>query len=331
MAPDSFRNPVADGYFADPFVLRDGDTWYAYGTGRSGDAAASDAGDPVFEARRSVDLVHWTTLGCVLEPPDLPPPADPGEHREYWAPEIAQIDGRWYLYYSTGIEDRDHRLRVAAADTPGGPFRDLGRDLAPAERFAIDPHPFRDTDGSWYLYYARDLLQGDRVGTSIAVDRLVAPDRLAGRPSSALPPNADWQIFRRGRAMYGQVYDWHTLEGPFVRRRHGRYWMLFSGGAWTDAGYGVSWAVADDPGGPVVPAPGDGAALLRTAPSLVGPGHCSVVEGPDGRDWVAYHAWDEALTARRMCLDPIDWTPDGPRMTGPTSAPQPVPAATAGR
>ena len=325
MTVETFRNPIADGYFADPFVLRIGDTWFAYGTGRYGDAPAVESGDRVFEARMSRDLVHWEPLGCVLDPPDLPPPDDPAEHREFWAPEVALIDGRLHLYYSTGIEDRGHQLRVAVASRPGGPFRDLGVILTPDERFAIDPHPFLDDDGTRYLYYARDLLEGDRPGTSIAVDRLLAPDRLAGTPSQALPPSADWQLYRRARPMYGSVYDWHTLEGPFVVRRLDRYWMLFSGGAWTDASYGVSWAVADTPLGPFTEAPTDGAALLRTVPGAVGPGHCSVVEGPDGRDWVAYHAWDDGGTARRMCLDPIEWTPDGPRMTGPTVGPQAVP------
>lgn len=322
----TFTNPVADGYFADPFVLRFGETWYAYGTGYQGDAAAVDDHNRVFEARRSRDLVHWETLGCVLEPPDgLPEPERPGEHREFWAPEVVQIDRRWAMYYSTGIEDRDHRLRVALADRPEGPFIDAGVELAPGERFAIDADPFQDDDGTWYLYYARDMLEGERVGTSIAVDRLVSPTRLAGEPRAVLPPSADWQLYRRARPMYGSVYDWHTLEGPFVRKRHGRYWMLFSGGAWTDNTYAVSWAVSETPVGPFTEATGDGASLLRTVPGLVGPGHCSVVEGPDGGDWLVYHAWDEALTARRLCLDRIEWTSEGPRTDGPTAGPQPVP------
>src|SRR4051794_9419090 len=246
MAGDTFTNPVAEGYFADPFVLRQDDRWYAYGTGPSGGAAVAERGR-VFEIRRSTDLVDWETLGYALRTPDLPEPRDPSEHREFWAPELAWIDGRLYLYYSTGIRDRDHHIRVAVADAPDGLFEDLGVDLTPRERFAIDADPFRDDDGQWYLYYARDLLDGARVGTSIAVDRLVAPDRLGGDPVAVLPPSAAWQLYQRARPMYGQVYDWHTLEGPFVRKRLGRYWMLFSGGAWTNDSYAVAWAVADSP------------------------------------------------------------------------------------
>ncbi|HET7830763.1 MAG TPA: glycoside hydrolase family 43 protein [Candidatus Limnocylindrales bacterium] len=324
----TITNPVAEGYFADPFVMRAGDAWYAYGTGPEGDAA-DVVHDGAFEVRRSDDFVTWRRLGFALRTPDLPPPEVPGEHRKWWAPEVAELDGRWYLYYSTGIEDRGHRIRVAVADAPDGPFDDLGLELTPDERFAIDPHPFVDDDGARYLFYARDLLEGERVGTSIAVDRLVTPTRLAGSPVPVLPPSADWQLYRRGRPMYGSVYDWHTLEGPFVRKRLGRYWLLYSGGAWTGDTYAVSWASADRPLGPWTDAGPAIPPLLRSTADLVGPGHCSVVEGPDGGDWLAYHAWDPALTARRMCLDRIEWTEDGPRTEGPTVSPQVIDRGTA--
>jgi GH43 family beta-xylosidase len=171
------------------------------------------------------------------------------------------------------------------------------------------------------------VLDGTRVGTSIAVDRLVEMDRLAGQPMPVLLATADWQLFRTQREMYGAVYDWHTLEGPFVVKRQGRYWCLYSGGAWTNATYGVSYGVADAPLGPFrEPQAAEGPALLRSRPGeLEGPGHNSVVRGPDGEDYLVYHAWDPAHTSRRMCIDRLEWTADGPRTGGPTAAPQPVP------
>ena len=323
MQPLRLSNPVAEGYFADPFVLRADGAWYAYGTGRD-DGGPDRAPGFAFEVRRSEDFVTWRAVGHALRTPELPRPSDRAAHRTWWAPEVHAWDGRLYLYYSTGIEDRDHQIRVATAEAPEGPFEDLGVVLTPHERFAIDPHPFVDEDGGAYLFYARDLLEGDRVGTSIAADRLLSPAELSGLGVPVLPPSADWQLYQRGRRMYGSVYDWHTLEGPFVRKRHGRYWLLYSGGAWTGDTYAVSWAVADRPLGPWVHAGPDVPPLLRTVSGLVGPGHCSVVEGPDGGDWLAYHAWDPGLTARRMCLDRIEWSPDGPRTPGPTTRAQPV-------
>jgi GH43 family beta-xylosidase len=303
--PIRYRNPVHPSYFADPFVLRTAGGYVAYGTG-------SVVAGQQFEVLTSPDLVHWTSVGGALQ--SLPTSMG----TDYWAPEVAEHDGRWWMYYSVGFEDRGHHLRVAVADSPTGPFIDQGVNLSPQERFAIDASPFRDDDGTWYLFHARDVLEGDRVGTMLAVDVLDGMTALRGGPRTILRPSDDWQIFRREREMYGKVYDWHTLEGPFVVKRGGRYWCFYSGGAWLEPTYGVGFAVADHPLGPWTE-PKNVPALLRTLPGrVIGPGHNSVVVGPDGQDVMVYHAWDVGQTARRMCIDPIVWTPDGPRVLGPT-------------
>ncbi len=314
MGAGTYVNPVHPGPFADPFVLATDDGYVAYGTG-------AIVGGRAFEVLRSTDLVRWTSVGGALEPLDEPWAQD------YWAPEVARgDDGRFYLYYSAGEGDRGHLLRVAVAERPEGPFRDEGVVLTPDERFAIDAHPFRDADGQWYLFFARDLLDGDRVGTTIAVDRLVTMTRLEGRPRTVLRASHDWQVFLRDREMYGRRWDWHTLEGPFVVARDGRYVLLYSGGAWTEPTYGLSWAVADHPLGPYRE-PVVGPAILQTVPDRVlGPGHASVVRGRDGTDWLAYHAWDPGRTARRFCLDRLRWGADGPERSGPSTDPRPAPA-----
>jgi beta-xylosidase len=307
--PRTYCNPVYPEYFADPFVVPTADGYVAVGTGRV-------VGDRVFEVLRSPDLVHWEHAGGALEP--LPAELTERLGDDYWAPELVHLDGRWWMYYSVGRGDVGHSLRVAVADGPAGPYTDCGVDLTPDERFAIDPHPFVDADGTAYLFYARDVLEGPRVGTMLAVDVLTTPSSLSGDPRAVLAPSADWQIFRRQRPMYGQVYDWHTLEGPFVCHRQGRYVLFYSGGNWEEPTYGVSWAVADHPLGPWREEPGT-EPLLRTVPGhVIGPGHNSVVTGPDGQDVLVYHAWDAGGTARRMCIDPVRWTPEGPRVEGPT-------------
>jgi arabinan endo-1,5-alpha-L-arabinosidase len=299
-----YRNPVYPGYFADPFALRTDSGYLAFGTGSVVDGR-------VFEVLRSPDLVRWTRAGGALEPvsPDL--------GTDYWAPEVCERDGAWWLYYSVGHGDRGHHLRVGRADVPEGPFHDQGVDLTPEERFAIDPSPFRASDGSWYLYYARDVLEGDRVGTMLAVAELPSPAEIR-HPRTVLAPRGDWQLYLRQREMYGQVYDWHTLEGPFVRERPTRFVLTYSGGNWNGAGYGVAWASAEHPMGPWTEEP-DSPRLLRTVDGqVIGPGHSCLVEGPGGEDVIVYHAWDRDTTARRLCIDPVTWEDDRPRVLGPT-------------
>lgn len=300
--------PVYAEYFADPFVLRVQDgTYVAYGTGRP-----PAAGNAVFEALTSTDLAHWESHGPVL------PRLSDAHGDEYWAPEVVEAGGAWWLYYSVGHGIVGHHIRVARADHPLGPFVDRGVNLTPNESFAIDAHPFRDQDGTWYLFFARDVLQHSRPGTHLAVVRLGAMDSTAGPVTEVLEANADWQIFERGRAIYDGTFDWHTLEGPAVVLRGGRYWMTYSGGAWTGDGYAVSWAVADHPAGPWRHAPQDALPLLTTDDDgLIGPGHNSLTVMPDGDDVIVFHAWDADHDARRMHVRRICFKPEGPWVDGP--------------
>lgn len=310
----SYCNPVHGSYIADPFVLRVGDGYVAYGTRRPGSELGSDGLE--FEVLTSTDLVAWEHQGGAL----LPVGKEYGP--DYWAPEVAEVAGVFYLYYSVGDGDTGHHLRVATAGSALGPFTDCGVNLTPTEMFAIDAHPFLDTDGTWYLFYARDRLTGERKGTSIAVDVFEGMTALRGTPTPVLAATADWQLYQRARPIYDQIIDWYTLEGPCVTRHAGRYYLLYSAGSWQQPSYAVAWAVADHPLGPWTEAEGDDAQLLRTAPGhLIGPGHNSLVTTQNGRDILVYHAWDLARERRQMCIDPLDWTERGPTTTGPTWKP----------
>jgi beta-xylosidase len=308
----TYSNPVYDGYFADPFVLHHDELYYAYGTiaqqGRT------------LPALRSPDLVSWQPLGDVLVP--LAP-----EREVYWAPEVAFRDGRFQMYYSAGREEgEEHQLRVALADAPEGPFTDADVVLDPDEPFSIDAHPFLDDDGRWYLYFCRDFLEGERVGTGIVVDELPEPARLAGDARTVVRPFADWNLFAAQRFWYGRTWDWYTIEGPFVVKRAAKYYCFFSGGAWREPNYGVGYAVAEHPLGPWTVAEGDGPTILRTRPGAVlGPGHASIVRTPGGEDWIVYHAWDPDAGGRLMRIDRLVWTESGPRCDGPSLDERPAP------
>ena len=304
-----YTNPVWSGYLADPFVLKWQGEYYAYGTGgNAGDVRQPDGN--IFPVLHSTDFVRWEQVGGALKP--LP------NAEAYWAPEVAARDGRFYLYYSAagGGTDDTHRLRVAVADHPAGPFVDSGSLLLPGEGFTIDAHPFQDPkDGRGYLFFAKDFFDS-RVGTALAVVPL-ADDMLSasGPVTTILRPSADWQIHARNREIYGRTWDaWHTVEGAFVVFHECRYYLLYSGGAWHTSEYGVGYAVADSVLGPYQE-PEAGPVILRGVPGhVLGPGHNSVVLGPDDRaPFLAYHAWDSEQTARRLCLDPLVWTADGPR------------------
>lgn len=308
-----YHNPVFGRNFPDPFVLKFCGEYWAYCTGTWQDGR-------LFGILRSRDLVNWQEVGGAMEPL-------PGNHPCYWAPEVTVDNGRFYLYYSVGNETTMH-IRVAVADHPGGPFLDSGRRLT-NEPFAIDAHVFSDDNGRHYLFYATDFLDLERVGTGTVMDHLLDPLTLSGRPRPVSRARYDWQIYDPQRVEKGGV-RWHTLEGPFVLKRKGIYYQMFSGGNWQNPSYGVSyattrnldtqdeWQQACD--GEQVPP------ILRTVPDqVIGPGHNSVVRGPDNRQlYCIYHRWGNG-NGRQLALDPLDFAGERLLILGPSHTPQPQP------
>lgn len=315
-----YSNPVFSGQMPDPGVLQVDDRYYAVGT----TGADRTADGRVFRLLVSTDLANWREVGGALTPPQ------DDAHLQYWAPELAHYDGVYYLYYSVGtLADLHFEIRVATSDDPEGPYVDVGEPLREGEDapFFIDGHPFRDDDGQWYFFYAKDFLdddQGYRAGTGIVVDRLIDMVRLEGRPKMVVRPRYDWTLFEANRTMAsygGKVFDWHTIEAPWVVRHDGKYYCFYSGSNYGTVNYGVDFVVADRVDGPYENQ-GQFARVLRGVPNLVrGPGHHSIVRTPDGNtDMMVYHAWDDAMSKRQLWIDPVVWTPLGPRCAGPTPA-----------
>lgn len=322
-APRTYTNPVYKDSMPDPGVLLHRGVYYAFGT--TGQDRKTDG--RIFTVLRSRDLVDWEELGGALTPPS----AD--ARYQYWAPEAAYHEGKFYLYYAMGmIEPESMQLRVATSRRPEGPYTDTGTPLLDCEhnRFAIDPHPFRDRDGKWYLFYARNYPNTDggfHAGTGLAMDRLVGMTKLAGECRTVLRARYPWTLYEANRRMdvYGQTFDWHTIEGPWVMTHGGRYYAFYSGANWQTPRYGVDYAIADRVTGPYT-GQGHEARVLHGVPGHVrGPGHHSIVVGPDGHDWIVYHAWNEEMTVRQLCVDRLNWTAEGPRCAGPTWTPQPAP------
>lgn len=301
----TYTNPAWKGYLADPQVLVYNGHYYAYGTGKGVDGLQ-------FPVLHSIDFAHWTPLGGALEPSAGPAFTD------YWAPEVIEHKGTFYLYYAG-----DGKMRVATAARPEGPFRDAGKLLFPDEPFSIDGHPFFDpVSKAWYLFFAKDFFDA-RPGTALAVVKL-ADDMISteGPVTTVLRASADWQIYERNRTLYDKHWDaWHTVEGAFVIYKDGTYYCFYSGGNWQTPRYGVGCATAESVTGPYKDLwSTDKASVLSTIPGkLIGPGHNSVVLAPDKQTYfIVYHSWNPERTARQMCMDPLVWTDHGPKAFNPS-------------
>jgi hypothetical protein len=105
------------------------------------------------------------------------------------------------------------------------------------------------------------------------------------------------QIADDGRSMAGEDrivlcndLDWegHLIEGPFVTRQNGRYWLFYAGNDFSTPSYGIGVAVANHVLGPYRK---QGEPLLRSTPEWTAPGHASVAPGLTGEPQLFFHAF----------------------------------------
>jgi hypothetical protein len=87
-----------------------------------------------------------TDYGVALHVKDVP-----WAQKQMWAPDAAEKDGKYYLFFPAKDHDGIFRIGVALSDSPTGPF--TPRPEAIKGSFSIDPAVFKDDDGSYYMYF----------------------------------------------------------------------------------------------------------------------------------------------------------------------------------
>jgi xylan 1,4-beta-xylosidase len=288
----TYENPVAAGDFPDPSVIRVGQDYWA--------AATSSEWGPPFPILHSRDLVNWRVVGTVFRER---PAWSVGN---YWAPEIAQDRGRFFVYYTAKKKDGPLCVAVATARRPAGPYTDHG-PLVCQEVGSIDGFPVTDERGRRYLLWKED---GNSVSkpTPIWAQQLSADGtRLTGQRREILRNTEPWE--KHPTLPYGDL-----IEGPAVVRRGGWFYMFYSGNfcCARECNYMMGVARARRLLGPWEKHPRN--PILRGNDDWKCPGHGTVVTDARGRDWMMYHAMDARDTVyvgRQALLDEVQWGADG--------------------
>lgn len=116
------------------------------------------------------------------------------------------------------------------------------------------------------------------------------------------------------RVVLANDLDWegHLIEGPWVTRQDGRYWLFYAGNDFSTPAYGIGVAVADHPFGPYFKQPEP---LLRSTRSWTAPGHASVAPGLDGSPQLFFHAFHPGTGGynvfRALLMVGLTFGPDG--------------------
>ena len=325
-AERTYTNPVIDSDFPDPAVIRASDGfYYVYATQSAGEGSVMRN----LQVARSRDLVHWALLGDAL-------PVKPGwasHTQDFWAPDVIADHGRYILYYSakpdTSLTDDKAGLclGVATSARPEGPFTDSGHPLQCGPGFEnIDPMAFDDPATGRRLLYWGSGFQPIKV-------RELAPDRLSFAPGSTAKP----LLFPVKSDDPGEYR--HLLEGAWVTRHGGHYYLFASGDncCGAKAHYAVIVARSRSAMGPFTMRARPGNLVVEAGNGWVAPGHNSVIRDAAGAEWLLYHGvdlkrprshpTDDINTRRVMLLDRLVWRAGWPEVRGkrPSHKPEGAP------
>ncbi|KAJ5134198.1 Glycoside hydrolase family 43 [Penicillium atrosanguineum] len=286
--------------FPDPGLLEYNGTWYAFGTN-------PHRNDPMsihIPVATSANFVNWT----LHDGWDAMPTIGDWERKvNHWAPDVIQRDdGKFVMYYAGETKDFGTHHCIGAAvsegEDPLGPYVPLNKSIACPHKYggAIDPSPFRDSDGTLYVVYKGD---GNSVGSggycgNTRLPRHSVPIMLQELKSDGITPVGKPTI----------ILDIDKTDGPLVeapdiiRTDNGTYYLFFSSHCFTSLGYNVKYAHATSLKGPYTRAPRP---LLQTGDfQLEAPGGATI--STDGKRMV-FHANCEGW--RCMYASAIDIQP----------------------
>ncbi|MDX2153284.1 MAG: family 43 glycosylhydrolase [Bryobacteraceae bacterium] len=279
------HNPVLPGDYPDPSVMRVHREYWA--------TATTSQWAPIFPLLRSTDLRTWTTEGAIFQ---LRPK---WAETNFWAPELAEHNGKFFVYYTAKRREGPLCVAVATAPKPIGPWTDHG-PMVCQEVGSIDAVPFTAEDGVRYLIWKEDG-NSKRLPTPIWAQRLSGDGlKLTGKPVELIRNDQPWE---------GQL-----VEGPFFVKRGDWFYLFYSGagccGVKCDYAFGV--ARSRKLLGPYEKYKGN--PLIQGNDQWKCPGHGSIVEAGDGKHYLLYHAYDAkdwVYVGRQGVLDEVTWNEDG--------------------
>jgi hypothetical protein len=183
--------------------------------------------------------------------------------KQMWAPDANEKDGKYYLFFPAKDYDGIFRIGVATSDSPIGPF--IPEPKAIKESFSIDPAVFKDSDGSYYMYFGGiwgGQLQRRRAGNFNA-DNPESP--VAHLPKDDEPslcakvakltddllefaeaPNDIFIVDEDGNPLLQGDTQKRFFEASWMHIYNGKYYFSYS----TGDTHLICYAIGDNPYGP---------------------------------------------------------------------------------
>lgn len=301
-----YTNPVqGERDSPDPGVLYYGGAYYAVTT--------EGWDSHYFPIWKSTTGTNFTQVGWVF-----PTPPKWTVCCDYWAPELHIINGNFLVYFTA--RSNNHMLAIGSATSSNilGPYVDRGSPLVTnASEGVIDATVLKDGASNYIVYKVDGNAHGHQTELWAA---LLDPTgmKVVGQPIYLMRNDQSWE--------HG------IIEGQWFVNQNGKYYLFYSGCGYSNDCYAVGVAMADHPLGPYTKNSNNPILKTRnpkTSKSWEGPGHCSVVQSPEGRWLMFYHAWPPGAigTKRLMLLDEVIFEGVWPRVNdgSPSESAKPDP------
>lgn len=281
----NIKNPVLAGDFADPSVIKVGSDYWA--------TATSSEWSPEFLLLHSKNMQNWTAKSAVFEKrPDW-------STGNFWAPEISQYKGKYFVYYTAHKKDGPLCIAVASANKPDGKYTDHG-PMVCQDVGSIDAMTVTSENGERYLVWKEDG-NSKNLPTPIWAQKLSADStKLIGQAKEILRNDKTWEA--------------NLVEAPFIMKKGKWFYMFYSGNACCGTGCNYALGVARSQKilGPWEKNPAN--PILASNDTWKCPGHGSIVKDKKGNDYLLYHAYNtksNVYVGRQGLVDKVDWTKDG--------------------
>jgi hypothetical protein len=187
----------------------------------------------------------------------------PWAEKQMWAPDAAEKDGKYYLFFPAKDYTGVFRIGVAISDSPAGPF--IPQPQAIDGSFSIDPAVFKDDNDEYYMYFggiwggqlqrwrtgAFNASQPDSPFAHLPEDHEPALCPKIARLSDDLlgfaePPRDVLIVDENGNPLLQGDTDRRFFEAAWMHKYQGKYYFSYS----TGDSHFLCYAIGDNPYGP---------------------------------------------------------------------------------
>ena len=245
--------------------------------------------------------------GVVLDVEDIPL-----HGRQLWDCDVAEKNGKFYMYFPLKDRNDIFRIGVAVADRPEGPFKALPDPMWGS--YSIDPAVFKE--GNDYFMYFGGLWGGQlqRYRDNKAIENPhLEPDDAVALPSRVAKLSDDMLQFAEeprpvvildpatGKPLTAGDNERRFFEASWMHKYNGKYYFSYS----TGDTHRLCYAIGDNPYGPFTYA-----GCLLT-PVVGWTTHHSIIEYK-GEWYLFYHdckpsdgtTWLRSLKVRKLTYNP---------------------------